>query len=539
MNRMQKHNLYHIKRNIDKKTGTRLISGHVSNENRTATQRKVFRPAVLATLIFSLCLLLVAFTWPLFSPLDGDALALSATYEGNGIVKIQVENRSYKELKFQPQAKLVKWVTGEEVTQLTDDISFDDLAVKSHCTETITLDLSKAYDMELLESSHITEWYYLVFTNNNFVFGQEWKCSVFFGSQQLDERPTAEKHYSLDPVIIEQIEEELRFYFEDDYIGIFASNPMNYEYLQKVQELVLRCGKRIVPSVSDSLMATVAPDDMMFDEETHTYDTLGQQITVHDPFGKLVGTTENEYVKYLCYYMPESESETDGWCLPLIYYSTFEVSAIENSEDCALIHGQIVSFAELEQYKVFENEQYVCYDVTHLFYTDLRGYVEEVLKYRDATDQDYYFDEQIFTKIRMVYNDYKENLRIVTWEEFSELRDFCSIHEEPSAGELVENGLSGEIMSDIDILKVVISITDESGSEVYAGEFIPESANVQWSKCCYDLSQVTEVNEVIDGLAEGVYTIEVSVWLDTDHMSYRSLWEMMFATGNAGAPGPQ
>lgn len=539
MNRMQKHNLYHIKRNIEKKTGTRLISGRVTTERRSTPQRKVFRPAVLAALISSLCLLLVAFTWPLFSPLDGDALTLSAAYEGNGIVKIQVENRSHKELEFQPQTKLVKWITGEEVIQLSDDITFDDLSIKPHSTETITLDISKAYDIETLEASYVTEWYYLVLTNHNFMFGQEWKCSVYFGTQQLEEQPTTENLYSLDPVIIEQIEEELRFYFEDDYIGIFASNPMNYEYLQKVQELVLRCGNRIVPSVSASLMAAPAPDEMMFDEETHTYDTPGQQITVHDPFGKLVGTTEDEHVKYLCYHMPESEGETDGWCLPLLYYSTFEISAIESGEDCALIHGQIVSFAELEQYKVFENEQYVCYDVTHLFYTDLRGYVEDVLKYRDATDQDFYFDEQIFSKIQIVYNYYKENLRIVTWEEFRELRGFCAIREEPTASELVENGLSGEIMSDLDILKVVVSLTDESGSEIYSGEFIPESTDSRWSKYGYDLSQATEVNEVIDGLAEGVYTIEVAVLLDTENMSYRSLWEMMFATGNASVPGPQ
>lgn len=539
MNRMEKHNLYNIKRNIEKKTGTRLISGRVPSERRSTPQRKVFRPAILTALISSLCLLLVAFTWPLFSPLDGDALTLSAAYEGDGIVKIQVENRSHKELEFQPQTKLVKWITGEEVIQLSDDITFDDLSIKPHSTETITLDISKAYDIETLEASYVTEWYYLILTNHNFMFGQEWKCSVYFGTQKLEDQPTTEKLYSLDPAIIEQIEEELRFYFEDDYIGIFASNPMNYEYLQKVQELVLRCGKRIVPSVSASLMAAPAPDDMMFDKETHTYDTPGQQITVHDPFGKLVGTTEDEHIKYLCYHMPESKGETDGWCLPLLYYSTFEVSAIESGEDCALIHGQIVSFAELEQYKVFENEQYVCYDVTHLFYTDLRGYVEDVLKYRDASDQDYYFDEQIFSQIQMVYDYYKDNLRIVTWEEFRELRGFCAIREELTASNLLENGLSGEIMSDLDILKVEISITDDSGTEIYTGEFIPESTDSQWSKYGYNLSEATEVNEVIDDLAEGVYTLEIAVWLDTENMSYRSLLEMMFATGNASVPEPQ
>lgn len=538
MNRMQKHNLYNIKRNFEKKTGTRLIPRYTASERQPAPQRKVFHPAVLVAILSVLCLMLVAFTWPLFSPLDGDALTLSATYEGNGIVKIQVENRSHKELEFQPQTKLVKWITGEEVSQLTSDITFDDLSIKPYSTETITLNLSKAYDMELLEQSLVTEWYYLVLTNNNFVFGQEWKCSVYFGTQTLDEQSTAVKLYSLDPVIIEQIEEELRFYFEDDYTGMLAANPMNYEYLQKVQELILRCGKRIVPSASPALMIEPVPDKMMFNEETQRYEMPGQQITVQDAFGKLIGSTEDEYIRYLGYYMPDAEGEVDGWELPLLYYSSFEVSAIESMNDCALIHGQIVSFEELEQYKVFQDEQFVCYDVTHLFYSDLREYVEAVLKYREATDQRYYFDEQVFSGIQLVYDYYKENLRMVTQEECVELLGNCNIRYDFTASELVKNGLSGEIISDLDILKVVITITDESGSEIYSGEFVPDSTDSKESKYGLDLSNATEVNEVIGGLAEGVYTIDFSVLLDTEYLSYRSLMSMMFTTGNAQIPAP-
>ena len=68
----------------------------------------------------------------------------------------------------------------------------------------------------------------------------------------------------------------------------------------------------------------------------------------------------------------------------------------------------------------------------------------------------------------MAYDYYKGNLRFVTWEEFLELRGNCNIRYDFTASELVENGLSGEIISDLDILKVVITITDESGSEIYS-----------------------------------------------------------------------
>ena len=107
-----------------------------------------------------------------------------------------------------------------------------------------------------------------------------------------------------------------------------------------------------------------------------------------------------------------------------------------------------------------------------------------------------------------------------------------------TASELAENGLSGEIVSDLEILKVVISITDESGSEVYSGDFVPDSTDSKESIYGWDLSNATEVNEVIGGLAEGVYTIDFSVLLDTEYLSYRSLMSMMFITGDAQIPAP-
>ena len=58
--------------------------------------RLIFSTRVMVTAVLALLLLTTAFTYPLFSPLDGDALTLSAVYEGSGIVSIQVENRSHK-----------------------------------------------------------------------------------------------------------------------------------------------------------------------------------------------------------------------------------------------------------------------------------------------------------------------------------------------------------------------------------------------------------------------------------------------------------
>ena len=355
MDKIQKHNLNNIKRSFERKTGTCLTQQPMS------TRKNPLKPALVAAATSVFCLLLVAFTYPLFSPLEGDALSLHSVYEGDGVVTITVENRSHKKLEFEPQVRLYRWITGEEVPVLSDDILFEGTSISPRSTEIMTIDLSGAYNIEDLEDSKETEWYYLLLTNYNFVFGQEWKCSVFFGQETEKMESPNEPFFSLDPVVLSNIEEELRFYFEDDYVGIFAGNPMNYEYLQTVNEYLLRCGKRIVPSVNPGLMVKPIPDGIILDKtypEEKQYTLAGQNQSIHDAFGKLVGATETENIQILQAWAPTEKGAEDGaWAVPVMFFATYEISAIESSEDCAFIHGQIVSFGELEPYKVYEEKK--------------------------------------------------------------------------------------------------------------------------------------------------------------------------------------
>ena len=530
MDKMQKHNLKNIKRSFERKTGTRLIQQPMS------VRRNPLKPALVAAVMSVFCLLLVAFTYPLFSPLDGDALSLHSVYEGNGIVTVTVENRSHKKLEFEPRVKLYHWITGEEVPVLSNDISFDDTSISPNATETMTIDLSGAYNIEDLEDSKVTEWYYLLLTNYNFVFGQEWKCSVFFGQETEKMESPNEPFFSLDPVVLSNIEEELRFYFEDDYVGIFAGNPMNYEYLQKVNEYLLRCGKRIVPSVNPGLMVKPIPDGVILDEtypEEKQYTLAGQNQSIHDAFKKFAGATETEYVQILQAWAPTEKGAEDGaWAVPVMFFATYEISAIESSENCAFIHGQIVSFGELAPYKVYEDEFFVSYDVTHLFYTDLRSYVENLINMMEASDAEYYFDEQVYTRIENIYNYYQENLEIVPWDEFLNLRPDCEIKRDQTSSELVRDGLLGYITSESAIEKIVISISTEADrKEIYSFEIIPEDPYY------YDLMNAEEVTALIQNLEEGVYVLNIEAWIDSDVMGYQDLSEQVFATGNATWPG--
>ena len=520
MNRMRKSNLHNIKRSFERITGTRLFTSSVS----PAHPRKM-HPAFLAALILVLCLLSVAFTYPLFSPLDGDALTLSAAYEGDGIVTIQVENRSHKRLEFQPQTKLVKWITGEEVQPLTSEVTFSDLKIKPRSTETITLDLSKAYDMATLERSKFTEWYYLVLTNGDFHDGQEWKCSVFFGEEMVEEAPPTDgPRFSIDPVIITRIEEELRFYFEDDYYGIFAGNPLHYEYMQKTQELLLRSGKTIIAPADVAMIVEPVKNGIILDENypaEKQYRLDGQYPTIRDEFGKLVGFQEDYHVEKLCV------NTEDGWQLPILYFVSFDRAAVDRGDCYTFLYGQLVSFEQLEEHLIYEDSMFYSYEVTHLFYTDLRSYFEEVV----ATDPGYYENaEYYWPRIQNVYNYYKENLKLIPFDQWGAVAPHAHIEDYTDREQLATQGLQGILTANYDMEKIVIEITkgDELGELYYTYTAIPEDPRY------YDLAEAHEISDTLKNLPDGKYTMRVTVWLEgTEYMNCLSPFGCVVEVGSS------
>lgn len=520
MNRMEKHNLYNIKHTFAQKTGVRFPAMSVP----TARPR-VLRPAVLAALILVLCLLSVAFTYPLFSPLDGDALTLNAAYEGDGIVSIQVENRSHKRLEFQPQTKLVKWITGEEVTPLADSISFSNLKISPRSTETITLDLSGAYDIATLEQSKFTEWYYLVLTNGDYRDGQEWKCSVFFGEAAVTQTSdSGEPLYSIDSAIVDRIEEELRFYFEDDYYGIFAGNPLHYEYMQKAQELLLRSGKTIVSPADVAMIVEPVKNGIILDENypaEKQYNLDGQYPTVRDEFGKLVGFQADHHVEKLCVHTD------DGWQLPILYFVSFDRNAVDSGDCYTFLYGQLVSLEQLEEHRIYEDTMFYSYDVTHLFYTDLRSYFDEVV----ATDPGYYENaEYYWPRIQNVYNYYKENMKLIPFDQWQNVAPHAHIENHTERELLVTQGLQGTLTANYDIEKILIEITkgDEQGEVYYAYTAIPRDPRF------YDLADAREASDALKTLPDGKYTMRVTVWLEgTEYMNCQSLWSCVINVGSS------
>ena len=391
MSRMKKQNLHNIKCMFEEKTGVDLNPAHHERK------RIPVRTLVVLAAAMVLCFALAAFGMPVFSPLNGDELSLSGTYLGEGIVSVYVENKSDKVLEFQQQVKLYNWGTGEEIPS-TGPVKIDNTLFPAHSSGTMTVDLSGAYDVRALEAARPADthtfYYYLLLTNQDFLFGQDWMCSFSFVEEtDLKAEPTERTPISapVETLIAEDIEEELRFYFEDSYKDqLMATNEANFEYMQKVQELLARFDGTVVPPVE------------------RQYALVGQYHHIIDGFGRIVAgfnsPTGFENALTLGTFLPQRQGETDGGAeIPLIYMFTYEVSAIVE-DSYAFIYGQILSFEEMERYKVYEDEQYAVYEVTDLFYTDLDAYLDFFL----TTRNDIYCDEQVRRRVHNVYEYYKD-----------------------------------------------------------------------------------------------------------------------------------
>ncbi len=124
-----------------------------------------------------------------FSSIKGDELAFERVeYLGDGVVAIQVHNYSEKTLEFQEDVKLCIFYANQEIPQIDGGkVEMEGNVVAPHSTSELRVDLSGAYDMGIAEKPLEDDWYYLVLTNNHFVFGQDWQCTVDF-QNAIEER---------------------------------------------------------------------------------------------------------------------------------------------------------------------------------------------------------------------------------------------------------------------------------------------------------------------------------------------------------------
>lgn len=405
MNTYRKENLRNIQSIFEVRTGTTLP--------RSAAAHPAVRRTLLAAVLL-LCLSATAYAYREFTSLAGDELSLTAAYAGSGVVNITVENRSEKTLRFQPQLKLLRCSTGEEAKR-TGDVLMSGTEYGPHSQGVLTIDLSEAYDVALLEEP-IGDWYYFVLTNRDFLFGQDWTCSVNFSrpslpasrsdaeSERVDDRtPPADEASGG----IREPEESLGWYFAGDG-GPELRGERNAEYGRQVRELLAGMDGRTVVSVSPALVPEDPEEDAVFDpaftaEPQRVLTGLHVQPVDWD-FRLLAGEGENAQV--LSVMLPLRDHPDAFRELPILYYFLYEKSAAAE-EALVFLYGRILSFRELEDCLVWENDEYVCYEIHELIYTDLEAHTKRWLQ----ANPDVLYDESLRLRVQNVYDYFTENIR--------------------------------------------------------------------------------------------------------------------------------
>ncbi len=393
MVKFTKKNRYNIQHIVEAKTGLDLSS---SSQKNAVSVRKM----IVVTAIIVLCSMLAAFTYPLFSPLNGDMLSLSGEYQGDGIVTIHVVNGSEKTLKFQKQLKLISWKTGE-VKPLSGKIRFENTVFEPHSSGVMTVDLSLAYPMEEIENTASANSYYLLLTNQDFLFGQDWICSILM-KNNMQVQETKSKEGSLPIRNIEGVEESLLFYFQDHYLDeVPAWNPQNGEYMQKVQDLLRKRKGTLVHSV-DPLLLLEVPEEI-----TGEGLPVMQNHFTLDSFKRMVSSmfpgNGQDCALTIGVPIPQYKGQKDGGNggFYIRYFFTYPKVEVQQEDAYTFLYGRILDFTSMKPHQVYEDEVYIVYDMTHLFFTDLDDYIDDFL---DAFGGDIYMDEDIRKQIRAVYD---------------------------------------------------------------------------------------------------------------------------------------
>ena len=370
-------------------------------------------PFVLAAAVLAALLTVTALAADLFSPLAGDDLALGAVYEGDGVVSVHVENRSDKELKFQEQLRLLRWDTSEEIAPKRGAaVRFANTAFAPHTEGVMTLDLSRAYDLAALDEPLAQGGYYLVLTNSNFVFGQDWICFIHAAAPETAGEPAEavpEKtpEPTAAPLAPAETDAELTARVEETLRPFFAMTGA-------CAELLAPLGTRVARPAPSDLVIGDAEEGVIFDPAAPAdaqHLLTGENYTTLDAYGLPVGGAPGEEALVLSALVAQRAGDTDGGApIPVVYLFTYFREDVENA-DHLFVHGRLVPLSEVEDRRVYEDERYVCYELSEYFYTDVQTHAETLCEQRgdvcwnDAARQrvqkiyDYYTSTETLAKL--------------------------------------------------------------------------------------------------------------------------------------------
>ena len=365
-----------------------------------------------------LALGLVACAPMLFNSISGDDLSLKANYVGNGIVEITVENRSAKVLNFQPKLKLERWSDGEEIPA-KGKVKFQNTQIAPKSSGVMTVDLSKAYDLDELETPLLNDWYYFFLTNNNFLFGQDWMCSVSFWEQDHMAAPVYPVQPSpaeADPELAQSVAPELRSFFEESILTDKEKRAeVTMAYYERCAELIRTSGKTVIRPVSPAPTFLTAdfPAGTVLDRnlpEELQYQLIGLKVASTDSYAFPVGASWEDTAYIFSIIVPQKAadlSEATGDEIQVTYVMVYDSDQAAQPDAYTLIHGQLVPLSELLPDTVYRDKQYTAFNVTQYFFTDLDTHIEAFRQHRT----DLFFNEDVLERIHNGYAYLREAVK--------------------------------------------------------------------------------------------------------------------------------
>lgn len=399
MKRFRYKNEQNIRAIFERKTGVFL--------ERTP-KRKTGVRTVVALGLAAVLGVMVVYATELFSPLSGDDFSLKATYEGDGIVSVLVENRSNKVLDFEKTVKLLRWKTQEEVLA-SGKPSFQGEKIAPHSSGEMTIDLSPAYDIDLLEQPlEQGDSYYFLLTNNSFLFGHDWMCTVPF-AEPLSGEPKEISH--LDPptpLELDQIEESLRIYFETIPADIDQRRQLEKYYQDAVEQLFKEKGQTVVPTSGAIEFLVAGPEpSVSFDTSVPPEEQdllIGEHLQSMDWDQKMLATSSDQAL-VISASVPMKQYPDASGEFPLFYLFSYKKAAV--SEDSLFfVRGRLLTVSQAESYLVYQDEEYLCYDFSEFFCPDLAQHIERV----SAWHPELQWDDAVQSRIENIYRYYRENL---------------------------------------------------------------------------------------------------------------------------------
>ncbi len=384
---------------------------YTTNENQKSYKRLPAFKICFASFLL-IFLIGTVYALSLFSPLNGDDFSISGFYNGNGIVSIYIENKSDNDLELNEDLKIVSWSTNEEVKKSSDNVSFSDTLIKAHSEKTITIDLSKMYNINILEKPLENDHYYLVMTNNNFKHGYDYHCTISFYESVVDE--PIEKNEELESLDIERAEnnfevlEELKPFFNEYVIDPTLRNEKIEEYYEEVDRILVKeqqNGKRFITTSNPWLFVSKPDPNVIFDERVSNqlqYQLIGEHHYSLSAYNIPVGSNYYDDCMVLSTYIPQKQNDihdTGGAEIQLAYIYQYDINEIKKENTYVFIYGRILNYQDLEPFKIYEDNQYVSYNMTTLFYNNLETHIK-----LSTQGQNVYMDEGTKTRIYNVYH---------------------------------------------------------------------------------------------------------------------------------------